>query len=73
MVIALTSAALGVASSPNTQLLLARLVMQPVASAVSSAAAWPYVQVPVTFSPLEGIPYFDVPAGWPFSPVLPGP
>jgi hypothetical protein len=70
---ALVSTAAFVSASPNTQLIKVRLVMQPVASAVSSSAAWLYVQVPATFSPFAGILYFDVPAGWPFYPVLPGP
>jgi hypothetical protein len=64
----LTSTATVVSASPNTQLVKVRLAITTVVTCVSSTDAWPYT-LTVSGSPLEGIPYFDVPAGWPFSPV----
>jgi hypothetical protein len=70
VVLSLSSTAAAVSSSPNTQLILARLVMQPaIASAVGTTYAWPHV-LNVLGSPLRDIPYFDNPVT---DPVLIGP
>ena len=68
----LASSAAAVFSSPNTQLVLVRLALDNVVcSAVTSAAAWPYVLL-VSESPVTAPPYNAPPAGWP-SPILPVP
>jgi hypothetical protein len=70
----LVSTATAISASPNTQLVKVRLALTAVAAtAVATPLAWLYVFVPVTGSPLQGNPYFNVPAGWPFTPTLPGP
>jgi hypothetical protein len=57
MVWSLQSAALAVSSSPNTQLILSRLVMQPRACGSLWGYAWPYV-LSVNGELTGKIPYF---------------
>ena len=60
VMISLTSAALAVSSSPQTQLVKVRLAITTGAAAVTGADAWPY-SLQVDGSPVEGIPYFRSP------------